>query len=142
MKSVNSVDSVAMRKLRSCPRCGGDVFLDGDVYGWYEQCLDCAYMHDLQSIDEFGEVAVERANERTVAGIGQRRAYSRAASPTALTTREREVLELVSGGLSNREIADKLFVSENTIKTHLRNIMDKYDFKNRAQAAAYIARSS
>jgi len=62
-------------------------------------------------------------------------------SPTALTHRERDVLELVSAGLSNREIAAKLFVSENTIKTHLRNIMDKYHFKNRAEAAAYIARS-
>ena len=64
------------------------------------------------------------------------------ASPTALTQREREVLELVSAGLSNREIAIKLFVSENTVKTHLRNIMDKYHFKNRAEAAAYIARSA
>jgi DNA-binding NarL/FixJ family response regulator len=63
-----------------------------------------------------------------------------AASPTALTARERDVLELVSAGLSNREIASKLFVSENTIKTHLRNIMDKYHFKNRAEAAAYITR--
>lgn len=64
------------------------------------------------------------------------------ASPTALTQREREVLELVSAGMSNREIANKLFVSENTVKTHLRNIMDKYHFKNRAEAAAYIARSA
>jgi two-component system NarL family response regulator len=63
-------------------------------------------------------------------------------SPTTLTHREREVLELVSAGLSNREIAAKLFVSENTVKTHLRNIMDKYHFKNRAEAAAYIARSA
>ena len=53
-----------------------------------------------------------------------------------------DVLELVSAGYSNREIAAKLFVSENTIKTHLRNIMDKYHFKNRAQAAAYIARGA
>ncbi len=63
------------------------------------------------------------------------------AVPTALTVREKEVLELVSNGLSNREIAAKLFLSENTIKTHLRNIMDKHHFKNRAQAAAYIVRN-
>ena len=63
-------------------------------------------------------------------------------SPTALTARERDVLELVSSGLSNREIAAKLFVSENTIKTHLRNIMDKHHFKNRAEAAAFITRGS
>jgi len=63
-------------------------------------------------------------------------------SSTALTERERGVLELVSAGLSNREIAAKLFVSENTVKTHLRNIMDKFHFKNRAQAAAYLARGA
>ena len=118
------------------------MFLDRDVHGWYEQCLQCAYVRDLQSVDEFGEVAVESRKEPAVAGIGQRRADSRPASPAALTTREREVLQLVSGGLSNREIAAKLSVSESTIKSHLRNIMGKYDFTNIAQAAAYIARSA
>ena len=61
--------------------------------------------------------------------------------PTALSSREREVLELVAKGLSNKEIADKLILSENTVKTHLKNIMDKLHLKNRAHAAAYISRT-
>ncbi len=129
-------------KSNSCPRCGGAVFLDTDLYGWYEQCFECAYIRDLKAIDEFGEVTMGSGKEPAVTRTGQRRADSGRALRTGLTTRERAVLELVSDGLRNREIAAKLFVSENTIKTHLRNIMDKYDFKNRAQAAAYIARSS
>jgi len=31
-------------KLKSCPRCGGDIFTDRDYYGWYEQCLQCSYL--------------------------------------------------------------------------------------------------
>lgn len=54
-----------------------------------------------------------------------------------LTPREREVLALVARGATNKEIAETLFISENTVKNHLRNIMDKLHSKNRAQAVAY-----
>lgn len=54
-----------------------------------------------------------------------------------LSPREDEVLRLVAQGATNREIADSLFISENTVKTHLRNIMDKLHLANRSQAAAY-----
>jgi len=58
-----------------------------------------------------------------------------------LTDREREVLELlVQGVTSNRELAVRLFVSENTIKYHLRNILDKLHVQNRAQVIAYAVR--
>ncbi len=32
---------------RRCPRCGGKILIDKDFHGWYEQCLQCSYMHDL-----------------------------------------------------------------------------------------------
>jgi DNA-binding NarL/FixJ family response regulator len=54
-----------------------------------------------------------------------------------LSTRETEVLRLVAIGASNREIASQLFISENTVKGHLRTILEKLHFKNRSQAAAY-----
>ena len=54
-----------------------------------------------------------------------------------LSPREGEVLQLVAQGTSNKGIADSLFISENTVKTHLRNIMDKLHLVNRSQAAAY-----
>lgn len=57
-----------------------------------------------------------------------------------LTTREVEVLRLVAGGATNKEIASSLDISENTVKYHLRNIMEKLNFKNRAQMAAYAAK--
>jgi ATP/maltotriose-dependent transcriptional regulator MalT len=51
-----------------------------------------------------------------------------------ITRRELEILELISKGMSNREIAEKLFVSENTVKTHSSRIFDKLSAKRRTQA--------
>jgi DNA-binding CsgD family transcriptional regulator len=52
----------------------------------------------------------------------------------SITKRELEILELISNGLSNREIAHKLFVSENTVKTHSSRLFDKLSAKRRTQA--------
>jgi len=57
-----------------------------------------------------------------------------------LTERELEVLQLVVKGDSNAEIASQLFISENTVKMHLRNILDKLHLRNRIQAAVYAIR--
>jgi DNA-binding NarL/FixJ family response regulator len=54
-----------------------------------------------------------------------------------LTKREKEILTQVMKGLTNREIASALFISENTVKNHLRNIMEKLHMNNRVQAATY-----
>src|SRR6185503_18223485 len=51
-----------------------------------------------------------------------------------ITAREFQILELIAGGLSNREIAEKLFVSENTVKTHSSRLFDKLSAKRRTQA--------
>jgi DNA-binding NarL/FixJ family response regulator len=58
-----------------------------------------------------------------------------------LTGREREVLELIARGSSNKEIAQKLVIAENTVKVHLRNILDKLQVHSRAQAAAIAAQA-
>ena len=51
-----------------------------------------------------------------------------------LTRRELEILELIANGMSNREIAEKLFVSENTVKSHSSRVFDKLGAKRRTQA--------
>jgi DNA-binding CsgD family transcriptional regulator len=51
-----------------------------------------------------------------------------------ITKRELEILDLIAKGMSNREIADKLYVSENTVKTHSSRLFDKLSAKRRTQA--------
>jgi DNA-binding NarL/FixJ family response regulator len=57
-----------------------------------------------------------------------------------LTPRERDVLDLVVRGLANREIAESLVVSENTVKYHLKNILQKLHLRNRAEVVAFALR--
>ena len=74
--------------------------------------------------DEFGKVAAREPA---------------APSENKLTEREEEVLRLVAGGGTNREIADRLSISENTVKFHMRGILDKLHLRNRTEVAAWVA---
>ena len=56
--------------------------------------------------------------------------------------RELQVLRHVARGHSNREIAEELFISENTVKNHIRNILEKLQMKSRMEAAMYAVRSN
>ncbi|PKB79581.1 MAG: hypothetical protein BZY88_12660 [SAR202 cluster bacterium Io17-Chloro-G9] len=58
----------------------------------------------------------------------------------SLSPREKEVLDLVSLGLTNKEVAEKLYVTENTVKYHMKNILDKLHLRNRSQVIAWAAR--
>ncbi|MCP2239867.1 DNA-binding NarL/FixJ family response regulator [Thermoanaerobacterium thermosaccharolyticum] len=59
-----------------------------------------------------------------------------------LTDREMQILSLIAEGYSNKEIADKLFLSEKTVKNHVYNIFRKLDVKDRTQAAIYLLKNN
>jgi DNA-binding NarL/FixJ family response regulator len=59
-------------------------------------------------------------------------------APNALTKREQQVAELVAEGLSNRAIAQRLYLSERTAANHVQHILDKLGFANRSQIVAWV----
>ncbi|MED1915198.1 response regulator transcription factor [Brevibacillus sp. DP1.3A] len=60
--------------------------------------------------------------------------------PDVLTPREREIVMYVGAGKTNREISEALIIAENTVKNHLKNILEKLQLANRVQLAAYAVR--
>ena len=74
------------------------------------------------------------------AGGGKPEERSRA-DPDRLTERETEILQAVSTGNTNKEIAAELTISPNTVNFHMKNILSKLHLRNRAQAVAYAVRS-
>jgi LuxR family transcriptional regulator, positive regulator of biofilm formation len=72
---------------------------------------------------------------------GLRKRQSKIQEETGLSMREIESLRLLSGGASNEEIAQKLFISTNTVKTHVYNLFRKIKVSNRLEAAAWAAKN-
>lgn len=87
--------------------------------------------------------AIERALrgevylDPTVAAPVIRRAAHAASSPDKLTPREEEVLSLIARGLTNRQIAEQLFISVNTVETHRRHLLEKLGARSRAELVAH-----
>jgi DNA-binding NarL/FixJ family response regulator len=110
--------------------------------GFLPKDLEATRFFELLEGVTRGEPALTPGLARKVLGAFARPESGPAPQPAdALTTREREVLELLVQGItSNRELAERLFVSENTIKYHLRHILDKLHVQNRAQVIAYALR--
>jgi len=73
-------------------------------------------------------------------GIPARGQATPAPQDTILTRRESEILQLVANGLSNKEIANELTITEGTVKNHVHNALEKLHLTNRVQAAAYAVR--
>jgi len=84
-------------------------------------------------VTEFAAIARERLTVKPVSPM---------ADDSPLTERERQVLELVAQGQTNKEIAASLSIAENTVRAHLRNILDKLHVHNRLQAAALARRGA
>ncbi|TCP54709.1 LuxR family two component transcriptional regulator [Tumebacillus sp. BK434] len=94
------------------------------------------YLHTL--LDENGEIPREMAG-RLMHSFRSEKAPNEP-SPAVLTGREREILACVAGGDTNKQVAERLVIAENTVKNHIKNILDKLSLDNRVQLAAYAVR--
>ncbi len=124
---------------------------DGNLFEAIKSGAKGYLLKNLKS-DDFFEllVGVSRGEPALTPAVARRlleefakpRRAGKQFDPDALTERETEVLELmVRGTTSNRRLARELKVSENTVKFHVRNILDKLHLHNRAQVVGYALRN-
>jgi two-component system, NarL family, nitrate/nitrite response regulator NarL len=107
------------------------------VSGYLLKSLDADELFDLLTGVANGETAMTRAMAGRLLKVVANRLADGEKGEEALTERELLVLRLVASGASNQEIAQKLSISVNTVKSHLKNILDKLHLENRTQAATY-----
>ena len=102
---------------------------------------DVAEQEAASSLDQLlelgAEVEAERARRLHMGAVGRDDAGAQLGE---LTPREREVLRLITEGLTNRQIAERLVVSEHTVHRHVTNLLRKLDLPSRTAAAALAAR--
>ena len=126
-------------RLFEAIKCGGQ--------GYLLKNMRTAELLDLLRGLDRGEAAISRqmAN-RIMSEFARMRTQLESVSTNtsdqeiALTTREIDVLKLVTDGASNKDIAEQLVVAESTVKNHMSNILNKLHLKNRREAAAYARR--
>ncbi|HEX4225564.1 MAG TPA: response regulator transcription factor [Pseudonocardiaceae bacterium] len=87
-----------------------------------------------------GEPALDPAVQRRLTELATTDRSAASSAPEPLTPREVEVLRLIAEGLSNTEIAQRLYITEGTVKTHINNLFAKAGLRDRAQAVTYAYR--
>ncbi len=90
-------------------------------------------IHAIETVAGGGFIAEPRLVSQASTGIGD----APPADPAVLSDKEREILKLAAGGLSNREIADVVHLAEGTVKNHVSNILAKLNCRDRTQAVLY-----
>jgi DNA-binding NarL/FixJ family response regulator len=128
----------------------GDLFeaIRAGARGYLFKSLEAKQLRTMLEAVERGEAAITPATAarmlarwaRPADDIAAGRDHDAAEDPDALTPRELEVLELVTTGLRNKEIGGRLGISENTVKFHLRNILEKLHAESRTELATRAVR--
>lgn len=113
--------------------------IKGGARGYLPKKLDPDTFYEMLARVAGGDVALSLPMMAKILAEFQRPADPTAGEPPReeLTAREREVLGQVVTGASNKEIAEALSITENTVKKHLQSILDKLHMQNRLQAAVY-----
>ncbi|MET4676041.1 MULTISPECIES: response regulator transcription factor [unclassified Luteibacter] len=89
----------------------------------------------VRTVSAGGSLVAPMVTQRLLAGVGRiQNQFSSLEQPDPLTERETEILRLLSGGYSNKEIANSLRVAEGTVKNHVSNILSKLGVRDRTRA--------
>jgi len=103
------------------------------------------FVETIRSVAAGHKVLPPRLTESLFAQIAREvanRGRGEVMADVRMTRREREVIELIGEGMSNKEIAQRLNIATHTVKSHVRNVMEKLSLHTRLQIAAYSHRSS
>jgi len=124
--------------------------VDDDLFDAIKAGADGYLLKDLRPEELFqmirgvmaGETPISPPVASRLLGEFRKRPWRETAQTAGseLTQREKEVLQFVASGLSNAEIAGRLYIVEGTVKNHLHNILEKLHLQNRVQAAAFAIR--
>ncbi len=118
---------------------------DADLFEAVKSGAQGYLLKNTSLVDLLRYIQAVMAGEAAISGVMASKMLTELARPAngktdtieadALSEREQEVLQCVAAGLSNRDIAEKLYITESTVKKHLRNILAKLHVQNRVQAA-------
>ena len=101
------------------------------------------FVATIRAVAAGGKVLPPRMTETLfsqIARAADTRGHEQVLEDVRMTRREREVIELIGEGLSNKEIAQRLNIASHTVKSHVRNVMEKLALHTRLQIAAYVRR--
>jgi DNA-binding NarL/FixJ family response regulator len=101
------------------------------------------FVTTIRTVAAGGKVLPPRMTESLfsqIAAAAGARSREQLLEDVRMTRREREVVELIGEGLSNKEIAQRLNIASHTVKSHVRNVMEKLALHTRLQIAAYVRR--
>jgi DNA-binding NarL/FixJ family response regulator len=102
------------------------------------------FVATIRTVAEGGKVLPPSMTESLFSQIAKiavgTRSQEQVLDDVRMTRREREVIELIGEGLSNKEIAQRLNIAAHTVKSHVRNVMEKLALHTRLQIAAYVRR--
>jgi DNA-binding NarL/FixJ family response regulator len=101
------------------------------------------FVSTIRTVADGGKVLPSRMTESLFSQIvksAESKEHARVIEDVRMTRREREVIELIGEGLSNKEIAQRLNIASHTVKSHVRNVMEKLALHTRLQIAAYVRR--
>jgi DNA-binding NarL/FixJ family response regulator len=115
--------------------------IQAGAHGYLLKNVESSQFRTLLEAVARGEAAITPATAARIIQAFRQREEGRRPGGEQLTERELEVLQLVTAGLRNKEIAARLGISENTVKFHLRHILDKLHAQSRAEVAARAVRA-
>jgi DNA-binding NarL/FixJ family response regulator len=112
---------------------------------WLGSCAETGLREALAALDNLGAPAAAAAARRRMRAVGMRAIprgphQATRAAPAGLTAREHQVLILLADGLADREIAQRLFISERTVHHHVSAVLSKIGVPSRTAAAREAAR--